>query len=203
MSLTETELNIYTDTRDWLAEEIKTRGKAGRYIVKSVARARTERYEIVSMQLPSLWADMQEVRTERNKKVAKIPMHLKLRVGQRALLACAFAQEAYAFDAAVRNIDPRVALHQSFDGMDLYINRLRSIENYRLPDSSLLDEPLKEAVVGYMNDRHAYDEPLPRLQATVGLTIATLHEQTNSDVLLPIPGLRQGELRPWKQPRLH
>jgi hypothetical protein len=207
MALSEMQLNIYTDIRAWVAEETSIRGKKRRFVVRSLSHAKNEYADIVENRLPTTWVQFQELREKRLAEKSKASLGLKLKVGQQALLACALAEESLAFEAIIKGHNPVEALHTGFKQLDRYIDNLRQVQRYKLPENtkqkSVLDLTLRSAVATYNGDVDAYDYSIPRLQTVAGLAIVALHEQAKEHVLLPAPGHKPGVVEIWSQPRLH
>jgi hypothetical protein len=202
MALSETDLIIYNDIRDWVAEETGLKGKKGRFTPRTLSHAKREYTDIVDNRLLATWEQFQELRAKRQVEKTKASLHLKLKVGQQALLACALAEESLAFEAITKGGNPVAALHLGFDKMDKYVDNLRQVQRYTLPRNSDLNLPLDSVVATYSGDPEAYDKSVPRLQAVVGLAIVALHEQTREHVVLPAPGQAPGSVQLWTQPRL-
>jgi hypothetical protein len=206
MALSEMQLNIYRDIRDWVSEETRIKGKKRRFVVRTLSHAKSEYANIVDERLPSTWENFQELRLRRLPEKSKASLPLKLKVGQQALLACALAEESLAFEAIIKGHNPSEALHHGFKQMDKYIDNLREVQKYKLPENSkqksFLDLSLHNAAATY-NGIYAYEQSIPRLQTVLGLAIVAIHEQTTEHVLLPAPGHTPGSVELWGQPRLN
>jgi hypothetical protein len=203
MALSEMQLNIYKDVRDWVAEETRLKGEKRRFVVRTLSHAKSEYASIVNERLPSTWEQFQNLRTQRLIEKSNASLSLRLKVGQHALIACALAEESLAFEAIIKGAHPVEALKYGFKKLDKYVNNLREIQRFRLPQNSDLRLPLHSAVAQYNGDIGAYEHSIPRLQTVVGLAVVALHEQTKDHVLLPAPGHNVGSIELWSQPRLN
>lgn len=202
MSLSETDINIYNDIRDWMSEETRLKGKKGRFVPRTLAHAHNEYKEIVNNKLPETWQKFQNLRNSRLPEKSNASLPIKLKVGQQVLIACALAEESLAFEAVIRGANPVAALHNGFDKLDKYIDSLREVQRYKLPPEMTLATSLESAVATYNGNIGAYEQSIPRLQTIVGLAIVAIHEQTKDHILLPTPGYTPGSIELWSQPRL-
>lgn len=203
MALSETDVKIYRDIRDWVAEETRLKGEKGRFVPRTRAHAQNEYESIVHERLPEAWSAFQELRVNRLPERSNASLALRLKIGQQVLTACALAEESLAFDAITKGIRPIDALHQGFNKMDKYVDNLRQVQKFKLPQTADLGRSLDSVVGVYNGNLEAYEQPIPRLQTIVGLAIVAIHEQTKDHVLLPTPGHKPGDVELWSQPRLH
>jgi hypothetical protein len=205
MALSKEAKNLYVDTRAWLVREHLYRidQYAAGALRPTYASVRTK--TIFDTSLPRAWREYQKLREIHNLKDSNPSHRLKLKLGQAALLSCAWAQSAYIWNSLAQRHNIQKAGADSFRVLDHYIDSI-DVGSKKLPSPKLLGVKVAlETVLAEENkDVEAYSRTTSVLCTVVGLALVGLQEQTprGRDAIFPRPGCALGEVYPWVPPRL-